>query len=397
MKKLIIIVLTILCVTFAIEAKHWKPQPTEEVYAGMIAKAREFAEFAKGTPAGEIVEKFLYKVEPAHLDNPYRWIGDTYALVKNLEKLQGPVVDKGESDFASMLRRYTLMMVDFPLHVNDKNPSMNPVEKQEYLISRNRYLEGSCRQAIKWLKSVSPAKGELAVYKVYNMGYIFKTSERAFGIDIRWWGSRSDAKKLAKMFDVLFVTHPHGDHYTNDMLESMIECGKTIVLTKDLLPKTKSQSKIILWEDRTEPLDIEGIKVRCFAGNQGKNIPCDVFHLQFDGWTLVHNGDNSDRARDRRISELEAPDILIAATWNHFQVIMEAAQTARGAADKPMLFLPAHENEVSHTIDHRESYWEAFTMESRFASPTFGYMPYMLMDVGENVVVSKEFIARHKK
>lgn len=27
----------------------------------------------------------------------------------------------------------------------------------------------------------------------------------------------------------------------------------------------------------------------------------------------------------------------------------------------------------------------------------FDYMPYMLMDVGENVVVSKEFIARHKK
>ena len=76
---------------------------------------------------------------------------------------------------------------------------------------------------------------------------------------------------------------------------------------------------------------------------------------------------------------------------------MEAAQPARGAADKPMLFLPAHENEVSHTIDHRESYWEAFTMESRFASQTFDYMPYMLMDVGENVVVSKEFIARHKK
>lgn len=36
-------------------------------------------------------------------------------------------------------------------------------------------------------------------------------------------------------------------------------------------------------------------------------------------------------------------------------------------------------------------------MESRFASPTFDYMPYMLMDVGENVVVSKEFIAMHKK
>ena len=395
MKKLISIVLALVCASFALEAKHWMPQPTEEVYTAMIAKAREFAEFAKGTPAGDVVEKFIYKVEPAHLDNPYRWIGDTYALVKKLEKMQGPVVDQGKSDFTSMLRRYTLMMVDFPLHVNDKNPSMNPIEKQEYMISRDKYLVGSCKQAIKWLKKTSPAKGEIAIYKVYNMGYIFKTSERAIGIDLRWWGSKADARKLAKNLDVLFTTHPHGDHYSIDMLESMIECRKTIVLTKDLLPKVKSPQKVLLWEDRTEPLDVKGIKVRCFAGNQGKDIPCNVYHLQFDGWTIVHNGDNSDRPRDRRISELEAPDIVVAATWNTFQVIQEAAQASVGAEDKPMLFLPAHENEVGHTIDHRESYREAYSMESRFSSPTFKYIPHMLMDVGECTVVTKQMIAKH--
>lgn len=136
----------------------WKLSIPNEALCGNDAKAREFAESPRDAGRGDCGDIPL-QGRAGSSGQPYRWIGDTYALVKNLEKLQGPVVDKGESDFASMLRRYTLMMVDFPLHVNDKNPSMNPVEKQEYLISRNRYLEGSCRQAIKWLKSVSPAKG----------------------------------------------------------------------------------------------------------------------------------------------------------------------------------------------------------------------------------------------
>ena len=396
MKKLIAIVLAFLCMASALEAKYWMPQPTEEVYTEMLAKAREFAEFAKGTPAGDIVSKFIEKIELAHIDYPYRWIGDTFNLVKKLEKIQGPVVDLGESDFPSMLRRYTLMMVDFPLHVNDKNPSMGAEEMREYLVSRNKYLEGSCKQAIKWLKKPAPEKGEIALYKVYNMGYIIRTSERAFAIDLRWWGTRSDAKKIARMLDVIFTTHPHGDHYSMDILETMIECGKTVVLSKDLLPNVRSSRKVVYWEDVTDPLEICGIKVRSFAGNQGKDIPCNVYHLQFDGWTVVHNGDNSDRPRDRRLAELEAPDITIAATWNQFQVIQEAVQASSGASTKSMLFLPAHENEVVHTVDHRESYKEAYSMESRFASPTFNYLPHMLLDVGESFKFTKSFLATYK-
>ena len=141
-----------------------------------------------------------------------------------------------------------------------------------------------------------------------------------------------------------------------------------------------------------DPIDVRGIKMRLFAGNQGKDIPNNIYHLEFDGWTVIHNGDNSDKPREGRYAELSAPDIVIGATWNKFQIIQSAAKEAAAKDGKAMIFLPGHENEFGHRVQQRESYREAYDREDRFNNPDFDYIPWMLLDLGEEFIFTKDYL-----
>ena len=64
-----------------------------------------------------------------------------------------------------------------------------------------------------------------AVWSVYNMGYIVKTREALFSIDLKHRRSRS----LVPLLDFALVTHKHGDHYDGNFCKAMDEAGKPLV------------------------------------------------------------------------------------------------------------------------------------------------------------------------
>lgn len=64
-----------------------------------------------------------------------------------------------------------------------------------------------------------------AVWSVYNMGYIVKTRETLFSIDLV---HRRDAE-FAPMLDFALVTHDHGDHWRRAFYKSMDESGKMVI------------------------------------------------------------------------------------------------------------------------------------------------------------------------
>lgn len=395
MKRFLLTVLSLFLVQW-LSAFDWQPKPTAALYQDMMAKAREFRSFAEGTPAGDRLSSFIRDMEYIESEKPFAWISETYKLVAELEQMYPPQVDKGSDDFTTMVRRYTMWMVDFPVHVNDQG-DMTAEERQAFDSAKHKYTAGSCKEAIKWLKRPAPEPGVLAIYKVYNMGFIFRTSERAFAIDLRWWGTAGEARQIAKLLDVVFITHPHGDHYSLDILNAMVDAGKLCVLSKDLIPKAKSSGKLIIWDDIVDPVDVRGIKMRLFAGNQGKDVPNNIYHLEFDGWTVIHNGDNSDKPREGRYAELSAPDIVIGATWNRFQIIQDAAKEAAAKDGKAMIFLPGHENEFGHRVQQRESYREAYDRDDRFNNPDYDYIPWMLLDLGEEYVFTKDYLKSIQK
>ena len=64
-----------------------------------------------------------------------------------------------------------------------------------------------------------------AVWSVYNMGYVVKTRESLFSIDL----VHRRAPELAKMLDFALITHNHNDHWRQEFYRVMDGAGKTVV------------------------------------------------------------------------------------------------------------------------------------------------------------------------
>ena len=64
-----------------------------------------------------------------------------------------------------------------------------------------------------------------AVWSVYNMGYIVKTRESMFSIDL----VHRRAKEFAPLLDFALITHNHGDHWRREFYSEMNGAGKTVV------------------------------------------------------------------------------------------------------------------------------------------------------------------------
>jgi len=394
MKRFALTLAALLLITSSGSAFDWKSEPNDQLRGEMIEFARDFSKQAKGTKAGRKVRRFVRKQERLAAKDQYAWIPQTHALVDKLEKIYGPA----RSDYApknrrdkknAEIRKNILKLLDYPLHVDNRSAYADPEMVEVFDKATEEYLAGGRGAALKWLEGKAPEPGKLEICKVYNMGYFLRTSERTFAIDIRWDGTEREAQKIAKKIDVIFLTHPHGDHFCETMLNAVVDEGKPIILPSDVLPAYQGGSKIIITDDIISPINIAGINIQVLRGDQGENVPNNIYILDFDGWRVVHQGDNARHEIEAKLSEMTAPDIVIAACWNKTHSILSALKAAQGADQRPLLYIPGHENEMQHTVDHRESYWELFNRADRLADPNFNYPPYVLIDHGESISLTK--------
>ena len=67
-------------------------------------------------------------------------------------------------------------------------------------------------------------KGEVVVWQLYNMGYIVKTQDQCFGVDLY----HKHAEKLASLIDFLMITHNHSDHQWKPLTAEMERQGKAV-------------------------------------------------------------------------------------------------------------------------------------------------------------------------
>jgi hypothetical protein len=68
-------------------------------------------------------------------------------------------------------------------------------------------------------------KGTVAVWLIYNMGYIVKTPTHCFAIDV----NHKYSYLLANKIDFLLITHHHPDHYSKVLIDAMSALGKPVV------------------------------------------------------------------------------------------------------------------------------------------------------------------------
>jgi L-ascorbate metabolism protein UlaG (beta-lactamase superfamily) len=95
------------------------------------------------------------------------------------------------------------------------------------------------------------------------------------------------------------------------------------------------------------------LSVLVYPGTQG-NVLNNVYVITLpEGQTIMHTGDQDfieDLAAKMGAGQV---DILFVQCW-----MLPMDQFVAGV--KPALVITGHENEMLHTIDHRESYWLTF-------------------------------------
>ena len=368
-------------------AFDWKPQTNERLRSDMIVFARQFEQETQGTPAAKLLHKFVRQQEKKAKTDAYAWIGDTYDIVARLKAMYPPQTN--DDSTVSLIRKRTLQLLDYPIHVNNRNPNINPAEKEAFEKNLNTYLLQARQRALDFLAEPAPAEGKLAVCKVYNMGYILRTSRHTIIVDLCWEGTSEEAAFIASKADAFFLTHNHGDHYSIGMLQALLDANKTVVVPNAPVGKLQSDKFYVLSEELTTPRSIAGINVVTMRGQQGIEFPNNVYLFDIDGWRIIHQGDNEIREKEAHVADYDVADIVIAASWNKIHNILGAAMKAKGAEQRPPLFIPSHENEKGHGVDHRESYHELFDRADRLGDATFHYPPFMLLDIGETYLFSK--------
>ena len=397
-------------VVFA-SAFDWKPKPTAELKADLVAYANSVGE----TELAEAVNGASGTAE---------WM--RAAIKRGSELLKA---SEG-GDFNDKNREHGLKIIDYPLHLDNydlKNSS--PEDRQAFKEVVREYCAGARERVCAEVAAAKIPDGSLRLWRIYNMGYIIKGPTHTVAIDITarpkfydvvegrfmpdtnvvvW--SEADWKRLANLADMIFVTHPHGDHYDRAGIEAFVEAKKPVVVPCDLVaytasrpPKEGPDGKYVvekeilttapccvkLTEDHLGPVDVGGVKVRNFLGNQGKDVPCNVYLIDIDGVLVADNGDNYDMDKERMLSKCPPADVIIASTWNNVQGMVNCCAGAPGFDRTKSVLLPSHENELGHGVDHRESYHEMYTRKDRLGNREFPWPRVHPLGYGESFLFTK--------
>ena len=86
-------------------------------------------------------------------------------------------------------------------------------------------LDAAFAKVLREAKETVVAGDRPAVWSVYNMGYIVKTREAMFSIDL----VHRRAAEFAPLLDFALVTHNHDDHWRQGFYRAMDGAGKTVV------------------------------------------------------------------------------------------------------------------------------------------------------------------------
>jgi hypothetical protein len=142
------------------------------------------------------------------------------------------------------------------------------------------YLDKATQQAVAEIKATQVTRGAV-IWKLYNMGYIVKTKDACFALDLNQRGSEA----LADVLDFAVVSHIHGDHNNTSFLDAMIAAGKKVYT-----PFYKKGTLI----DTISEFNFGEVNVR-FTTNMQANVPVIVAQINCGpsakNYTIYHIGD----------------------------------------------------------------------------------------------------------
>lgn len=276
-------------------------------------------------------------------------------------------------------RKSALHMIDAVLH-DVKAPERNSVQT---------FFHGRMKLALAELAETEVDTGAV-IWKLYDHGFIVRTKSVTIAFDlIRGHSAKADGfavsdelmEKIVVECDVLFISHHHGDHADETVVGMFLAQGKPVAAPSNILADKPIHAKITHLERTPHvkqkiPLKNSGLSldVVTYPGHQGdlENNVSLVFTPE--GMSFCHTGDQANDGDFAWIDEVRKHhkvDILMPNCWT-----TDMVRLAEGF--NPAVVITGHENELGHTIDHREPFWLTYR---RF--PTDKY-PLMLMAWGES-------------
>ena len=282
------------------------------------------------------------------------------------------------------VRRAALIRIDDVLHIEPA--PKNPIVQRWYRERMSRVLSE--------IESTRVTSG-VRIWKLYDHGFVVRTPSVTYAHDIvpgpptdgkRGWEAMTvDAawiERFARQVDVMLISHWHHDHANPAVVAALLKQGKTVVgpqgLAQDRAEFAAPEFAGIVYPRRSisEVHQIGKLKVVAYPGHQGVPIINNV-HLVTtpEGFTTVHTGDQSnddDFAWLTNIGAQHRVDVLFPNCWTN-----DLPRLARGV--HPRWIIPGHENEMAHTVPHREDFTQ--TYNRLWGAP----YPYFVMMWGESV------------
>ena len=311
--------------------------------------------------------------------NPDGMLQDQAALI--FEQAHKILAKHPPSVYVSDERKLALFSIDALLHDVRLD---NGVAFREYIDKRHL-------QVVERLINEKPKANEVRIHRLYNHGFVVQTPSVTIGFDI-FRGGRADnhfisesiMRALVNQCDILFVSHEHGDHADRSVVQMFCNQNKNVIAPPGILQNISPLIKYLRGESMvTEKINIPAknvaLTVRVFPGHQGQMLNNVYAVTTPEGVTVMHTGDQysgDDMKWISTVANAVKVDIFMVNCW-----IPEIVKTVEGV--KPELIIIGHENEMGHTIDHREPYW--LTVQ-RFKDIK---TPYVMMAWGEFYTMSK--------
>jgi len=263
------------------------------------------------------------------------------------------------------------------------------------------FFKTRMKNAIEEIEKAEVTEGA-RIWKMYNHGFVVRTASVTIGFDlVRGKSVRvddfligdNDMNRLIEQCDVLFISHYHGDHTEEWVVQAFLDKGKPVVSPPEVWKDKAFYNEVTHLERISHKIQIlpvqngtQELKVVVYPGHQSSNILNNVILvITPEGLSFSQMGDQSNGDDFEWIDEVaknHKVDILMPNCWT-----TDIVRVAKGF--DPAYIITGHENEMGHTIDHREPYW--LTYQRRIGSDRFGGSegigydhPLVLMTWGES-------------
>ncbi len=335
---------------------------------------------------------------PELLDAPDEWIERSLGWVDGILNSYQPHV------IEHPVRRAALIRIDDILHI--KTAPHKPLVQKFY--------HQRIAQAVEQIERTKVDKG-MKVWKLYNHGFFIRTSKASFCFDIMP-GYRAEGfpvemsimERIADQADAMFISHRHGDHAHPMVVELFIERDKPVIAPEGLwkidesiqifderAKLLKEITKHLIYPERSAEIiheipiqnGKEVLKVVAYPGHQGTMTNNVHLVITPDNLTVVQTGDQSGSEEPgwdfdwiAQIGHQHNVDLLLPNCWS-----TNIKRFIRGV--DPQLVITGHENEMGHTVDHREDYTQTY---NRLFGTRY---PFIVMTWGESYHYEKENVS----